>query len=124
MTTAGISGNLFPAAYLADQLLDDAGRVGVPGPDPRVARRAEAWWRTVSRTCGAASGLRSLFDVVAMPLLGMLGFEARQVRFEAYRCVGLLVTPAGEPVGLMIRPWAERPVSLWREVADISRAIG
>ncbi|HWB18454.1 MAG TPA: N-6 DNA methylase [Vicinamibacterales bacterium] len=124
MTTvsAGISGNLFPGRYLAERLAGGH----FPSDDGWAHRRLqfERWWTRVERSSGPASGLRAVFDVVAMPLFAMLGFRARQARFESRHATAQLLTPSGRPVGLVLLPWAERPSALWREPCAIARAIG
>jgi hypothetical protein len=123
----GIGGSLFPGRYLSDRVLADAetcrnrefGRTIVP-----VERRRQQfvrWWRGVTETCGPASGLRTLFDVVAMPLFGMLGYRARDATFEHGQARARLVTRGGENVGLVLAPWASRPPGIWRDLFDVSR---
>jgi hypothetical protein len=124
MTTRlpGIAGSLFPSQYLADRL---AGNVAAFPPDLERRRlRLEAWWRQVVVTCGPATGLRALFDVVAMPLFAALRFRAREATFDRGRTCVHLETPAGTPVALVIRPWASRPAELWREVVASAGDIG
>ena len=68
-----------PGRYLADRVVavSDAACT----PRTRSRRRRRQLRRLVasasSATCGPATGLRALFDLVAMPLAAMLGFRAR-----------------------------------------------
>lgn len=119
---AGISGNLFPGRYLAERLAGGH----FPSDDDWPHRRLqfERWWTRVEHTSGPASGLRAVFDVVAMPFFAMLGFRARLARFESRHATAQLLTPGGRSVGLVLLPWAERPSALWREPCAIARAIG
>jgi hypothetical protein len=124
MTTRlpGITGSLLPSQYLADRLAGDTAASA-----PHLERRRlqlEAWWRRVVATCGPATGLRALFDVVAMPLFAALRFRAREATFDRGRACVHLHTPAGTPVALVIRPWASRPSELWREVVAAAADIG
>jgi hypothetical protein len=118
----GISGSLFPSQYLADHVGGDAAASA-----PHLERRRlqlEAWWRRVVATCGPATGLRALFDVVAMPLFAALRFRAREATFDRGLACVHLATPAATPVALVIRPWASRPSELWREVVAAAADIG
>ena len=76
----GIGGSLFPGHFLATRV---AAVGGAPDAGIEKARRHFAgWWQRVESTCGPATGLRALFDLVAMPLAGMLGFRAHDASFE------------------------------------------
>jgi hypothetical protein len=121
---AGVSGSLFPSRFLADWLARDAAVRAVVQPADVSRRRLMAWWRHVEATCGPATGLRTLFDVAAMPLVGLLGFRARDAVFERARVSARLVTRRSTAVGLIVLPWAVRPSRLWRELAQGARAIG
>ncbi|MGE5199558.1 MAG: Eco57I restriction-modification methylase domain-containing protein, partial [Rhodospirillaceae bacterium] len=76
----GVSGPLVSHHY-AEHLLGDAfaGRLGEQSRD-RARRRIRAWWRRDGSRLGPASPLRSMFDVGAAPLVGILGFSARRPR--------------------------------------------
>jgi hypothetical protein len=119
---AGIAGNLLPSRYLAEQIA--GGHFRFADDEARRRLRFERWWTRVERTSGPASGLRAVFDVVAMPFFAMLGFRARLARFESRHATAELLTPGGRSVGLVLLPWAERPSALWREPCAIARAIG
>src|SRR5579871_146995 len=122
MSLAGIGGTLLPRRYLADGL--PAAWVRRSPALERDRRRWLRWWTTVERSCGPASGLRALFDEVASPAFGMLGFRARHVDFESGHARGWLEARAGGPVGFMLLPWAEQPSVLWRDVAHLALDIG
>ena len=124
-TLPGISGSLFPGGYLAGPLLGDTDPVNRP-ENAAMRRRLQHWWRTVIATCGPASGIRSLFDIAAMPLAAALGFRATSatftshmahVRLESRMAPGMLAA-----VPLLVAPWAHRPPAIWREAADHARA--
>ena len=108
----GIGGTLFPGHFLAS-------KVNAAGGDARtdVARRHFVrWWERVSATCGPATGVRALFDLVAMPLAGLLGYRARDAIFERDRARVLLVGNAPGAVQLIVLPWATRPSRRVRDV--------
>ena len=88
------------------------------------ARRFRRWWAELEWTCGPASGIRSVFDLAAMPLFGMLGFRARHVVFDDAEARATLLAPAGARVALVIRPWSERPSALWKTPSAVAREIG
>ena len=87
-------------------------------------RRLLAWWRRVESSCGPATGLRTLFDVAAMPLAALLGFRAHDAVFDRARVSVRLTTRRGATVGLILLPWAARPSRLWRDLAAGTREIG
>src|SRR6187200_1143635 len=103
----GIGGTLFPGHFLASKA----------GPwtqiqDPRTAtarRHFVRWWERVSATCGPATGMRALFDVVAMPLASLLGYQARGAVFERDRIRAKLVGGPPGAIDLVVLPWASRP---------------
>ena len=118
MSLPGISGCLLPGRFLAEHV---AARVTC---DLRTQPRWERWWREVAQTCGPATGVRTLFDVAAMPLFGRLGFRARHPRFQPGSVTATLLTPRGRTVALIVRPWAARPSALWRDAASAARDTG
>ena len=110
----GVSGTLFPSRFLASVTLE----TGPPGHtnDAWTERRRQtfvAWWTDVERHCGPATGLRALFDRVAMPLAALLGFRAYDAEFEERQATVRLVSPQG-PAQLVLAPWATRPSRVWR----------
>ena len=117
------AGTLLPHRYLHDRLRHDV-RQWLAAGDDRLERHATRWWQSVERQCGPASGVRALFDLVAMPLFGMLGFRARNATFSPGRVHVRLETRRGTAVGLVVLPWATRPSTVWRELATVSRRIG
>ena len=90
----------------------------------RRRRQMLRWWRGAAERCGPASGLRALFDLVAMPLFGMLGYRARDAVFEPGQVRARLVTRSGANVGLVLVPWASRPPGIWRDLFHVSRDLG
>lgn len=121
----GFSGTLFPGRYLADALVRDAERLGCTRVDDHgIAARMASWWRRVSETCGPATSTRSLVDVVAMPLCGLLGFRARSLAFVGDEATVGLETRRGTTVALIVRPWASRPSARLRQTFSFARGIG
>ncbi len=121
---AGVGGALFPSRFLADWLTHDAAVRAIMQPEHGARRRLLAWWRRVESSCGPATGLRTLFDVAAMPLAGLLGFRAHDALFDRTRVSARLTTKRGSTVGFILLPWAERPSRLWRDLAAGTREIG
>jgi hypothetical protein len=118
MTLPGIGGWLLPARFLSEHVAPHA------TCDQRSQPQWERWWRDVALTCGPATGVRTLFDVAAMPLFGRLGFRARHARFQPGSATATLLTPGGRTVALLVRPWAARPSALWREATSAARDAG
>lgn len=118
MTLPGIGGWLLPARFLAEHVAPRATF------DLRSQPQWERWWREVSRACGPATGVRTLFDMAAMPLFGRLGFRVRHLRFQPGAATATLHTPGGMTIALLIRPWAARPSALWRDATAAARDAG
>ncbi|HVQ42214.1 MAG TPA: N-6 DNA methylase [Vicinamibacterales bacterium] len=118
----GISGTLFPSRYLASISLESG-----PAGDRReefVERRRRdflAWWIGAERQCGPATGLRALFDRVAMPLASLLDFRAHDAEFED-RLVTARLESARGAVRLVLAPWATRPSRVWRGLKQADAA--
>lgn len=115
MKLPGIGGWLLPARYLSEHVAPAA------AADLRSQPQWEKWWRTVARSCGPATGVRTLFDVAAMPLLGRLGFKARHARFHSRMASATVLTPGGRSLSLLVRPWSDRPPTLWRDATAAAR---
>jgi len=118
MILPGIGGWLLPARFLAERVAPHA------TCDPRIQPQWERWWREVANTCGPATGVRTLFDVAAMPMFGRLGFRARHAHFRPGSATAVLLTPGGRTVSLIVRPWAAQPSALWREATTAAREHG
>lgn len=118
MTLPGIGGLLLPARFLAERVAPAA------TCDQAVQPQWDRFWRGVSHACGPATGMRTLFDLAAMPLFGRLGFRARDPRFVPGSAVTTLLTPGGRRVALLLRPWSDRPTLLWREATMAARESG
>lgn len=120
----GITGSLFPSRFLLEGLtIGDSGTF-VVSPADEARRQLQFWWRGVENTCGPATSVRTIFDVVAMPLAGLLGFRARDAAFERARVRARLTTRRGGHVGLIVLPWAARPSRLWRDLTETARSSG
>ena len=121
----GVSGPLVSHHY-AEHLLGTAfaGRLGEQSRD-HARRRIRAWWRREGSCLGPASSLRSVFDLGAAPLLGVLGLSARQPR-EACRGMLLLADAVSSSftLPLLVGPWGAALDSLWGAVARESARLG
>ena len=121
----GVSGSLVSQHY-AEHLLGAAfaGRLGEQSRD-QARRRVRAWWRRDGCVLGPSSSLRAIFDLGAAPLLGVLGFSARQPR-EVSRGI-LLLGDAVSPsitVPLIIGAWGAPLDSAWGAAARESARLG
>ena len=106
----GIGGSLFPSAFLASV---DAG--STPGAGDSRRSHVVRWWTQVEKACGPATALRTLFDVAAMPLAGLLGFRARDARFSS-RAATAVLDSCGSRVQLVLLPWSARLPAIWRDL--------
>jgi hypothetical protein len=121
----GIGGSLLPARFLADGLwkahaTDDASGLA------RGRTHLERWWQHVAETCGPATGIRAVADLVATPLAGMLGFRVRSATFDGPRATLRLETRhgSGSPVAMLVLPWSSRPSTAWRNLVGHARVMG
>jgi hypothetical protein len=112
----GVAGRLFPSQFLAETL--------TRAVDERERHQFIRWWRHVTSACGPASGLHAIFDVVAVPLFGRLGFRVADPRFERKHGTALLRTRRGTTLALLFLPWAESPPSIWRDAQFAARDLG
>ena len=119
----GLGGNLFPSQFIVDGLNNQLARISTDALERR-RRHARAWWERVDATCGPATGIRAIFDLVAMPLAGMLGFRARSAEFDRGHGRACLETSGRVPVNLIVLPWAARPPGIWRDLADAATRFG
>lgn len=106
----GVGGTLFPSRFLASLTAD------TPAEDDVVRRRFLSWWLRIESSCGPATGMRSLFDLFAMPLAGLLGFRAFDAVFDRDRVSVTLRSGTDAPVRLVLLPWARRPSREWRDL--------
>lgn len=117
----GVSGSLFPRRFLASHFGSRTAR----GPRGAVAdRHWRRWWAHASRTCGPATSVREIFDQVASPATGMLGFRAGDMHFGRQQARGVLITATGCRLALIVRPWSSRPPGGWRDACAWASEIG
>jgi hypothetical protein len=114
----GIGGWLLPARFIAEHVAPRA------ACDLSSQPQWERWWRQTAQSCGPATGVRTLFDVAAMPLFGRLGFRVRHPRFQPGSATAALLTPGGRTIGLLVRPWAARPSAVWRDATLAANDLG
>jgi hypothetical protein len=121
----GVGGSLLPARFLADGLWKAHVTTDASGW-PRGRTHLERWWRRVVETCGPATGIRAVADLVATPLAGMLGFRVRGEAFNGPRATLTLDLRhgGGSPVAMLVLPWSSRPSVAWRDLVGHARAIG
>src|SRR6188768_502150 len=96
----GISGSIFPSRFLSTGLANATELVA--DPDPQTRRRLRRCWQHIATSCGPATGLRTLFDLAAMPLAAVLRFRADDAEFSRTRVRARLRTRNGTAVGCMV----------------------
>ena len=117
----GVGGSLLPARFLAGGL--NAHAVSHAGGLARGPAHLERWWRRLTETCGPATGIRRVADLVATPLAGMLGFRVRRTTFDGPRAALTLETRHASPVAMLVLPWSSRPSMAWRDLVGHARVI-
>ena len=120
----GMTGSLFPSRFLTEVLADEVTTRSAAADLARQHRRFMAWWTRAAASCGPATGLRTLFDEIAMPLFGLLGYRARDASFSPARGNAVLEGRSGSTVALVLLPWSARPSMAWREAAAAARSAG
>lgn len=118
------SGTLLPDAYVADRLVHDVGALGVPPLDSRTARAVVAVCATAAAACGPATTVRTLSDVLATPLMRLLGFVVRERSVDQRQARIVLDTALGTPVALLLLPWASSPSTAWKDLVRLARPLG
>lgn len=101
-----------------------AGRLG---EDERAAaaRWFRLWRDQVQRTLGPASGIRTLFDCGAVPLLERLGFRAAGIRLLGSGGAGLarIESVSGSVAGLIVVPWEVDLGRVWQDAVTEGLAL-
>ena len=101
-------------------LLDEPGRAA-------ARRRVAAWHTPLRRELGPATGLRTLFDRLAVPLVSHLGYRALldaglHARPDALRAI---LESHKRPVAtLIVTAWGQDPSSAWRDAVRQGIAHG
>src|SRR5262245_11710992 len=114
----GISGNLLPLQFIEHQL----SRLDSPIAHDRFRR----WWARIEASCGPASGIRALADLIALPLCAELGFSASAAEFGSRHAMFQLrarYQSLPQSAGLIVAPWANRSPGIWRDAVDHARRL-
>jgi hypothetical protein len=114
----GISGRLITATF-ADTLLDTL--PGSAPPPPHVARALGAWGHRRDTSTGPASSVRSIADVVVIPLMKLLGFTIAARTEREQRCV-LTAAFAEFTLPVVVLSWDQPLDGGWRSL--VLDAIG
>ena len=88
-------------------------------------RRLNEWWRRCRDSLGPASGVRSILDRAAIPLVTQLGYRVPllAVPHSPTLLLATLEAHDGPPVGLLVTTWAEDLDHMWREVVKYGIGI-
>lgn len=118
----GLSGSLV-SHYFAERILSEEfhGRLG----DASIAGAHKAfvrWWHADASQLGAASSIRSIWDVAAAPLVEMLGFAARPPYGDGADVRHALLISTNSRIALVVSTWTISLDNLWRDAAR--RGIG
>ena len=117
----GISGDLLSASFL-DAFVTGDDQDGVTHGWMRAVLR---WWRRSEETIGPATPTRTLLDVGARPLLGLLDLRPVHVERHPWGHTGI-VAHRDEPVATLASVvWGTPPQAAWRLVhrAGLSRDL-
>ena len=107
---AGIRGRLLTSTFVDTQLL------ALPGaaPAPTAFTRAlDGWAYRRENSVGPSAGARSVADVVAIPLLALLGFSV-QYRDDRHGRALITLRAPGCALPLLVTPWDDALEGAWR----------
>ena len=120
---AGVSGTLLPGGYLSTMFDADARALGAVPATAAVVRTVRNVWERASLSCGPATAVRALHDLVADPIFSALGFRVHDLSFGRVHGQAVLLTPLGARVALVLLPWSASASSAWREVFLHARSM-
>jgi hypothetical protein len=119
---SGLSGSLV-SHYFAERLLGEEFRGRLGEASLAAAERSfSRWWHQQALQLGPASSIRSVWNLAAVPLVELLGFQTgHPIDGAADTRHALLMFP-GTRVALLASTWNVSLDTLWREAAR--RAVG
>lgn len=115
----GFGGHLLPEDFVEDRLRDGSARVA--GLDVQRAMRA---WCAAAAVLGPATGLRTLADAAALPLLDILGLTPAGIVSIHDDHARLACNAGQEPVVLLVMPWGASMSRHWRTAVVEARRAG
>jgi hypothetical protein len=108
---AGVRGRLITSSFAHSALLTVR---GAAVPPERVAHALDLWSARRERACGPASPLRAVADVVALPLLRILGFSIDRRRDRPALTTLEAVAEDASAIPVVVVGWGEPLDSAWR----------
>jgi Eco57I restriction-modification methylase len=119
---SGISGSLLSLDAL-ERVLPDALR-GLLDENGREAarRRVRSWHQPLQLQLGPATGARSLFDRLAVPLMAQLGYHVLPIRGTGTTFRAVLEADGMAVAVLLVTSWGADLASAWREA--VTHGIG
>lgn len=116
---AGLSGSLLSHDVLPGIVAarDDQGAV--------AERRLRAWHEALALQVGPSSGARAVFDRIAAPLAGVLGFTIDRLGGDGSRALHAVLDAEGiAAAALVVTAWGREPDAAWREAVRHGIGIG
>jgi hypothetical protein len=114
----GIRGRLITTTFAESLLSTLPGFVPIPAS---TGHSLDAWAARVERAVGPASGVRTIADLVVIPLLRILGFATETRRANEHACVLDACAP-GHALPVVIVGWDDSLDRAWR--GGVLAAIG
>jgi hypothetical protein len=104
----------FSGRLVSEQFLE--GELSLLAREPTLSRSRERLgrWRRSSAWLGPASGVQTLFDAAAAPLVEALGFDTPTGLEQVHECRVASIRSAPASIVLLVAPWAERLDRFWR----------
>lgn len=120
---AGLSGTLLSHDAL-ESLLAAPG--GWPGLQLRATAgpRLRSWHASARSRLGPASGARTVFDLIAEPLMRALGFAVIPLGSGHETVDALLTDEAARRTVLTVAAWGTPPATLWRHAVHLALGHG
>ncbi|MGH9309284.1 MAG: Eco57I restriction-modification methylase domain-containing protein [Vicinamibacterales bacterium] len=120
---AGLSGSLLSHDAL-EQALGGMGRgVSIPLPAPG-GDRLRMWHASIRSRLGPTAAARTVFDLVAEPLVRALGFEVIPLTGAGGTVDGLLHVGGAPLAALIVTAWGQTPAGVWRHAVHRGLAHG
>jgi hypothetical protein len=115
----GVRGRLVTAAFCRDVLPTLTGAEPVPAS---ISRMFERWFLRADAALGPASGVRSVAEIAAIPLLRILGYTVRG-RTDGDHTSSLQVVSGDAQLAVVVTGWGEPLDSAWRAAVRDSVAL-
>jgi Eco57I restriction-modification methylase len=112
---AGVSGSLLSLDAL-ERVIPEAlrGRLGETGRDDAL-RHFRSWYRPIEARSGPTASARVVFDQMASPLAGQLGYRVLPLSASGPCYTAILEAGGATPAVMLVTAWGQDLTSIWRD---------